>query len=152
LEKYLDVYDISNPDIQEAQMGYLESEFEDTETLKALRTLQYRLSILRRVLLCSLLALDADGGKTDFARWRLAVQAMEPLALSTANWSEKINRTLGEEERMQTPTSWFLTRLTYCRIGNAIPTQGSPNPSTRETPRLCSKAERSFSRHQRTAS
>src|SRR4051812_28049651 len=56
LEKYLDVYEISNPDMQEAELSYSESEFEDAETLKALRILQYRLSILRRVYLCSLLA------------------------------------------------------------------------------------------------
>ena len=40
LEKYLDVYEISNPDMQEAALGYSESEFDDAETLKVLRILQ----------------------------------------------------------------------------------------------------------------
>ncbi|OCK75797.1 hypothetical protein K432DRAFT_429167 [Lepidopterella palustris CBS 459.81] len=104
LEKYLDVYDISNPDLQEAAQGFSESEFEDTETLKVLRILQYRLSTLRRVFLCSLLALEADGGKPDFPRWRIAVSAMKSLAVSTGKWSEKINRTLGEEEQFVMPS------------------------------------------------
>lgn len=100
LEKYLDVYDISNPDLQEASLSYCESEFNDTESLKVLRILQYRSVILRRVLLCSLLALEADGGKPDFVRWRTAVSTMEALAATTGEWSEKINRILSEEERM----------------------------------------------------
>jgi len=99
LERYLDVYDVSNPDLQEAALGYSANEFEDTESLRVLRILQYRLAILRRVLLCSLLALEADGGKPDFARWRTAVGTMETLASTTGEWSEKLNRILSEEER-----------------------------------------------------
>ncbi|OCL08840.1 hypothetical protein AOQ84DRAFT_292353 [Glonium stellatum] len=104
LEKYFDVYDINNPDLQEAAQGFSESEFEDAETLKALRIFQYRFSILRRVFLCSLLALEADGGKPDFARWRIAVNVMETTAVSTGEWAEKINRTLGEEEQFTLPS------------------------------------------------
>ncbi|KAF2009852.1 hypothetical protein BU24DRAFT_65584 [Aaosphaeria arxii CBS 175.79] len=104
LEKYLDVYDISNPDLQEAAQGYSQSEFEDNETLKVLRTLQYRLSILRRVYLCSLLALEADGGKPDFVRWSTAVDSMLTLAATTGEWSEKINRILGEEQNFVLPS------------------------------------------------
>lgn len=104
LEKYFDVYDINNPDLQEAAQGFSESEFEDTEALKALRILQYRFSILRRVLLCSLLALEADGGKPDFARWRIAVNVMETTAVSTGKWAGRINRTLGEEEQFTLPS------------------------------------------------
>ncbi|KAF1999382.1 hypothetical protein P154DRAFT_554837 [Amniculicola lignicola CBS 123094] len=104
LEKYLDVYDINNPDLQEASHGYSESEFEDAETLKVLRILQYRLSTLRRVYLCSLLALEADGGKPDFSRWSMAVDSMLTLAAPTGTWSEKINRILSEEEQFILPS------------------------------------------------
>ncbi|KAF2253106.1 hypothetical protein BU26DRAFT_449615 [Trematosphaeria pertusa] len=104
LEKYLDVYDISNPDLQEAAQGYAESEFEDAETLKALRVLQYRLSTLRRVYLCSLLALQADGGKPDFGRWSAVVDSMMILAAATGELSEKFNRVLGEEEQFTLPS------------------------------------------------
>lgn len=104
LEKYLDVYEISNPDLQEAAQGYTESEFEDAETLKALRTLQYRLSTLRRVYLCSLLALEADGGKPDFPRWSTVVESMLGLARPVGQWSEKFNRVLAEEEQFVLPS------------------------------------------------
>jgi hypothetical protein len=104
LEKYLDVYDISNPDLQEAAQGYSESEFEDPETLKVLRTLQYRLSTLRRVYLCSLLALEADGGKPDFARWSTTVDSMLSVAAPVGACAEKVNRILGEEEQFVLPS------------------------------------------------
>jgi hypothetical protein len=104
LEKYLDVYEVNNPDLQEAAQGYSESEFEDAETLKVLRILQYRLSTLRRVYLCSLLALEADGGKPDFSRWSVTVDSMRNLATATGIWSEKINRILSEEEQFILPS------------------------------------------------
>lgn len=104
LEKYLDVYEVSNPDVQEAAQGYSPSEFEDADTLKALRTLQYRLSTLRRVYLCSLLALEADGGQTDFTRWSTVVQSMLSLARPIGQWSEKFNQILAEEEQFILPS------------------------------------------------
>lgn len=99
LEKYLDVYEISNPDLQEAAQGYSASEFEDGESLKALRTLQYRLSTLRRVYLCSLLACEADGGTPDFTRWSTVADSILNLARLIGQWSETFNRTLAEEEQ-----------------------------------------------------
>lgn len=99
LERYLDVYDVSNPDLQDAAQGYAESEFEDNESLKALRVLQYRLSTLRRVYLCSLLSLEADGGKPDFARWSAVVDSMTILAAAACDWTERFNRIVAEEEQ-----------------------------------------------------
>ena len=104
LEKYLDVYEISNPDLQEAALSYSTDEFEDAETLKALRILQYRLSTLRRVYLCSLLALEADGGKPDFVRWSTVVDSMKDTARPVGQWSEKFNRVLAEEEQFVLPS------------------------------------------------
>ncbi|KAH7123936.1 Mysoin-binding motif of peroxisomes-domain-containing protein [Dendryphion nanum] len=104
LERYFDVYDISNADLVEAAQGFSESEFEDAETLKALRILQYRSSTLRRVYLCSLLSLEADGGKPDFVRWSTTLDSVLKLALSTGEWSERINRILGEEQNFVLPS------------------------------------------------
>jgi hypothetical protein len=109
LEKYLDVYEVSNPDMQEAAQGYSETEFEDAETLKALRTLQYRFSTLRRVYLCSLLALEADGGKPDFTRWSTVVDSMRCLARPAGLWSEKFNGILSEEEQFIIPSPVHIT-------------------------------------------
>ncbi|UPX11248.1 uncharacterized protein EKO05_0001864 [Ascochyta rabiei] len=104
IEKYLDVYEISNPDLHDASLGCTESEFEDAESLKALRSWQYRLSTLRRVYLCSLLALQADGGKADFSRWATVVDSMIAVAAPTGEWSEKFNNVLAEEEQFVLPS------------------------------------------------
>ncbi|KAF3040082.1 hypothetical protein E8E12_005661 [Didymella heteroderae] len=104
IEKYLDVYEVSNPDLQEAARGYDESEFDDIESIKALRTWQYRLSTLRRVYLCSLLALQADGGKADFSRWGIVVDSMITVAAPTGERSEKFNQVLAEEEQFVIPS------------------------------------------------
>ncbi|KAF2705329.1 hypothetical protein K504DRAFT_460584 [Pleomassaria siparia CBS 279.74] len=104
LEKYLDLHDINNPDLQEASLGFSETEFEDAETLKALRSLQYRLSTLRRVYLCSLLALETDGGSLDFSRWSVAVESLSALGATAGTWGEKINRILSEDEQFVLPS------------------------------------------------
>ncbi|EOD51143.1 putative proliferating cell nuclear antigen protein [Neofusicoccum parvum UCRNP2] len=104
LERYLDVYDITSQDMQEAALGYSEDEFEDGETLKALRIWQFRLITLRRIFLSSLLALEADGDKEDFARWRPTIDAMERLTELSGKWCEKLTRILGEEEQFAMPS------------------------------------------------
>ncbi|KAF2435827.1 hypothetical protein EJ08DRAFT_667754 [Tothia fuscella] len=105
LERYLEVYDVSSMDIEEARQGYTLDEFDDLESLKALRIFQARLSILRRVFLCSLLSLEANGGKPDYPRWRIAVDSMERLASTTGEWAEQLNALLAEEEQFLTPST-----------------------------------------------
>jgi len=103
LEKYLDVYEIGPQDVQEAMTGFQSDEFDDTESLKALRMWQYRLSVLRKVFLCSLLSLEADGGRPDFSRWKTAVSYMERVATVAGECAEKINLILQEEEQFIVP-------------------------------------------------
>ena len=62
------------------------------------------MSTLRRVYLCSLLSLEADGGKPDFARWSVTVDSVSILAAIAGGWGEKINRILGEEEQFALPS------------------------------------------------
>lgn len=104
LEKYLEVYDITYQDIQEAQLSFSTDEFEDNDSLKTLRILQARLGTLRQVLLCSLLSMEAEGGPADFARWRVAVDSMDSLARLTGQHAEKINQLLAAEETFNLPT------------------------------------------------
>jgi hypothetical protein len=104
LDKYLDVYEINHLDIEEARLGFTTDEFDDLESLKALRIFQARLSVLRRILLCSLLSLEASGGPSDYSRWRIAVDSMERLASTTGEWAEKLNVLLEEEEKFHIPT------------------------------------------------
>ena len=105
LEKYLDVYEIGPQDVQEAITGFQTDEFDDTESLKALRMWQYRFSVLRKVFLCSLLSLEADGGRADFARWKTAVSHMERVATVAGECAEKINLILQEEEQFILPST-----------------------------------------------
>ncbi|KAI9698131.1 MAG: hypothetical protein M1836_004133 [Candelina mexicana] len=105
LERYYDIYDISISDIREAELSYSDSEFDDTEALKALKTYLYRLLITRKMILCCLLALEADGGKPDFPRWTTAVEQLGELSAATASVSEKISRILSEEEHFRLPPS-----------------------------------------------
>lgn len=103
LEKYLDVYEIGPQDVQEATIGFQSDEFDDTESLKALRMWQYRFSVLRKVFLCSLLSLEADGGRADFGRWKTAVSHMERVATVAGECAEKLNLILQEEEQFIVP-------------------------------------------------
>lgn len=106
LEKYFEVYDISPQDAAEAagpdSLRVLE---DDGESLKSLRLLSYRAGVLRRVMLSSLMALEADGGKPDFARWRMASEAMEKEAKVVGQYAEKLQQCLSEMETVATPVT-----------------------------------------------
>jgi hypothetical protein len=66
--------------------------------LRVLKILVARLHIIRKVFLCCLLALEADGGKPDFLRWSSAVDEINALASVTGEAEERLRRILGEEE------------------------------------------------------
>jgi Mysoin-binding motif of peroxisomes len=103
LDKYNDIYDISTADLEEADRGYSETDFDGEGTLKNLKILLYRLHTTRRVFLCCLLALDADGGKPDFARWRTAVDEIERNEIVMKEAEETLKKNLVEEERELSP-------------------------------------------------
>lgn len=103
LEKYFDIYDISDSDFTEAMTGFSESEFEDAESLRVLKILAARFDITRKIFLCCLMALDADGGKPDFVRWTTAVDEIHGLAMVIGDAEDRLRRILNEEE-----SSWSL--------------------------------------------
>lgn len=100
LEKYYDIYEISRTDMEEAQ-EFASPETLDSEeanSLKALRVGMHKLHIIRKLFLCSLLALDADGGKSDFPRWAAATETMRNLTMETARMIGTVDDILQEEE------------------------------------------------------
>jgi len=105
LERYLGIYEITNADLQDAAPGYSEGEFEEPETLEALRILRRRFSVLRRVFLCSLLALEADGTQSDLARWRAVVTLANQLATLLGLQAQQVQKVLNEEELPTSPRS-----------------------------------------------
>ena len=104
-EKYCDIYEISQTDIQEAAEFKLaeHNEIENRETLRALKINSQKLHLIKKLFLCSLLALDADGRKSDFARWSLAINAMQSLAYRSAEAAVDLDTILVEEDRFTLP-------------------------------------------------
>lgn len=98
LEKYHDVYDISDFDIQDAMQGFTDGEFEDPDSLRVLKIAAARFHTIRKILLCGLLALEAVGDNSDFLRWSTAVEALRTLNDTAVKCYEKICRILSEEE------------------------------------------------------
>lgn len=105
LEKYFEVYDISAQDAKEAAGTEALSAIEDDmESLRALRVLSYRSGVLRRVTLCSLMSLAADGGKPDMERWGIATEAMRSLNQTISASAERIRKLLTDMEHINLPT------------------------------------------------
>jgi hypothetical protein len=98
LEKYYDIYDISDIDYSEAMLGFSETEFEDPESLRALKVLAARFHTTRKIFLCCLLALQADGGKFDFPRWSTALEEISGISGITKESEGRLRLVLKEEE------------------------------------------------------
>ncbi|KAI7165106.1 hypothetical protein KC349_g224 [Hortaea werneckii] len=76
---------------------------DDAESLKSLRVLSYRMGVLRRVTLCSLMSLEADGGKPDFYRWRVTIEAMQTISNILAPSARRLQQILNEMETISVP-------------------------------------------------
>ena len=127
LDKYYDVYDISDADMQEALLGYSDKEFEDIESLRVLKILTSRFVTLRKMLLCCLLALGADGGKDDFTRWRTALEETKKLSEVTAE-GEELMRSVLEQEECKSP------HPRPCSIPQNLTFTAFPIPATPKVP------------------
>lgn len=101
LEKYYDIYDISDFDMSDALRGFSEEEFDDTESLRTLKILAARFGTVRKLFLCALLALDANDDANDLLRWTTAVEALRNLNSSTQTVYDRLKTILGEEECKQ---------------------------------------------------
>ncbi|KAL3496602.1 Mysoin-binding motif of peroxisomes-domain-containing protein [Aspergillus germanicus] len=99
LEKYYDIYDVSQADLLEAETTFADRETEDQYSLRGLRTLFGRLYLVRKSILCCLLALGADGDGSDITRWSTAVEQMRNLAKVTGDNMQKITSILDEDDR-----------------------------------------------------
>ncbi|KAL4989496.1 Mysoin-binding motif of peroxisomes-domain-containing protein [Aspergillus falconensis] len=99
LAKYYDIYDISQEDLIEVETAFAERETEDQFSLRGLRTLFGRLYLVRKSILCCLLALGADGGGSDIARWSTAIEQMRNLTKVTGENMQRMTSILNEEDR-----------------------------------------------------
>ena len=131
LEKYYDIYDIQMVDLEEAELGFDGNEdLGDLQSLKALKTLLHRLHTIRRVFLCSLLAIDADGGYADYTRWGLAVEQLRSLGTLIAELASELGKILASEEG-----GWIVARPGgRARIPIFLTSPEFAVPSTPKTP------------------
>lgn len=100
LAKYYDIYEISRTDLEDAELvaNVEPAEIEDADTLQDLKVGLQKLHLLRKLVLCTLLALEADGSKSDFRRWSVAVEMMSSVTSLTAIMLSNIADVMGEEE------------------------------------------------------
>ncbi|CAM1506729.1 Fc.00g063700.m01.CDS01 [Cosmosporella sp. VM-42] len=103
LEKYYDIYDISDFDMSDALRGWSGEEFDDAESLRTLKILAARFYTVRKLFLCALLALDASGDANDLLRWTTAVEALRTLNDSTSAVYDRLRSILSEEESFPSP-------------------------------------------------
>ena len=132
LEKYCDIYEISHSDLQEGKIGEIipnipnDESDDDYNTLKALKQGLRALHVSRKLCLCSLLALNADGGRSDFSIWSTAVESMRSLASMTAEIATNVEKILSEEEGRLYLKAWPLKS----KYSSSLPhTSNAPGPS-----------------------
>ncbi|KAL3962046.1 hypothetical protein ACCO45_003569 [Purpureocillium lilacinum] len=105
LEKYYDMYDVTDLDMSDALQGFSEDEFDDPESLRTLKILAARFHTTRKMLLCALLAFDANGESTDLLRWSTAVESLRSLNKTTKESYLKMQSILSEEESFPVPAT-----------------------------------------------
>lgn len=99
LEKYYDIYEISKSEVLEAE-GTKDVANSDPseETLRAFKMNSHKMHSARKLFLCSLLALSADGGNVDFAKWSTATRIMSTLSVETSKALQEVDEILGAGE------------------------------------------------------
>jgi hypothetical protein len=151
LEKYYDIYDVSDVDFDEAMLGYSDSEFEDAESLRVLKILGGRFHTTRKVFLCCLMALDAHGGKPDFLRWGTAIDEIHGVFAVTATAAERLRLILTEEESTF-PSNFFFCFLTFDRFPCTSNTKNTPDSRPRTMASSTSKTQLPLLRNSRPPS
>ncbi|CAN8099607.1 unnamed protein product [Discula destructiva] len=104
LERYYDIYDISDLDMADALQGYSDKEFEDMESLQTLKIVASRFHLMRKMFLCALMSTEAQGDETDFLRWTTVVESLRMLNEATTGCYERLKAILGEEDSFPAPT------------------------------------------------
>lgn len=106
LEKYYDIYEISRTEMLEVEgvkdVGSSESSDSSEVTLRSFKVGSQKLHVSRKLFLCSLLALSADGSKVDFAKWSTATRIMDSLSVETSKATQEVDDILGAEEGKRT--------------------------------------------------
>lgn len=103
LERYYDIYDISDLDMSDAMQGYSESEFEDMESLRTLKIVASRFHVMRKTFLCALLSMEPKGDESDFLHWTTVVESLRMLNEVTTESYKRLTSILSEEQSFLAP-------------------------------------------------
>ncbi|KAK9324600.1 Mysoin-binding motif of peroxisomes-domain-containing protein [Lipomyces orientalis] len=116
LEKYFDIYDLndtnymhleeedqqrnneSDPEILDDDENVADDESECIESLWQLKQQFRRLHHTRRKVLCCLLAMDAQGDRSDVKKWRSVVQEIKTLSDLMKQLSDDLRRSLMQDD------------------------------------------------------
>ena len=129
LERYYDLYEISQSEMQEADAVIppdIHDDDDDMDTLKALKSGLQGLHLRRKLYLCSLLALHADGRRSDFPVWTAATESMISLASTTNRMASSIANTLSEEEGKSPPWCHWYELIMLIMTLTAFPVPPTP--------------------------
>ena len=149
LEKYFDIYEISRIDLQDAEIIATAelSETQNADTLQDLKNGLQKLHVIRRIFLCTLLALNADGGKADFQRWSATSEAMGALSSVVASVVLDMDDVLSEEEgkpqlslKRPRPPIVIVILILTSRISQSSNTKGALDAEQRADERTNAKA------------
>lgn len=152
LEKYYDIYDISDFDMSDALLGFTEEEFDDPESLRTLKILAARFYTIRKLFLCALLALDANDDANDLLRWTTAVEALGNLNRITHTAYDRIKTILSEEECKEYFPNWKVSLSSNIgSIPNTAKPQASFDTKQRALAISTSKTQFTLDRHPRLA-
>ncbi|KAI4238265.1 MAG: hypothetical protein LQ349_001231 [Xanthoria aureola] len=101
LEKYLNIYEISRSEVAEFEFPNDADNLSIGEdSLKAFKFDLQRLYVVRKLFFCSLLALAADGGKLDFARWSAATRIVDKVSAETRKAMQDLDEPFGAKENI----------------------------------------------------
>ena len=106
LDRYFDLYELSRTDIgeiEEACNKGLEN-IEELESIRQLKVDLHRLFTARKMLLCAILALDAEL-KSKSLDWTMLTEIMDRISHLSADATSPIEKILDEEEQFPIPTT-----------------------------------------------
>ncbi|KAK6339807.1 hypothetical protein TWF718_009199 [Orbilia javanica] len=120
LEKFYDVYDIHINDLHDASFGIDESEFEDMESLKSLKALFQRLYTIRKIFVCHLLALEANGGHRDHTQWHAVGTQLYVISRLMGDLAQEARSILTEETDFKLPPTPIVGTTPAHAMGSGI--------------------------------
>ncbi|KAK6498999.1 hypothetical protein TWF481_011569 [Arthrobotrys musiformis] len=120
LEKFYDVYDIHINDLHDASFGIDESEYEDMESLKSLKALFQRLYTIRKIFVCHLLALEANGGHKDHTQWHAVGTQLYTISRLMGDLASEARSILTEETDFKLPPTPIVGTTPAHAMGSGI--------------------------------